>query len=190
MTDPIVIFLDFDGVLHKFGEDALDDEFRLLPNPNLFCWRGILAEALRPWPEVKIVISSDWARLFSDENLARLIGPELGERMIGVVETRAADRAREVLKDAQRRGLSRWLALDDHDSVREHAEAGDARFIHCDPELGVSDPRVLLALRAELGKWEKPKYKLEALLAEMPPGEMLPRLEGWDDMPPVGREVL
>lgn len=34
----------------------------------------------------------------------------------------------------------------------------------------------------------KPRYKLEELLAEMP-GE-LPRVEGWDAMRPVGKEVL
>ena len=32
----------------------------------------------------------------------------------------------------------------------------------------------------------RPRYKLADLLAEMPDG--LPRVEGWDDMPPVGLE--
>ena len=34
----------------------------------------------------------------------------------------------------------------------------------------------------------KPRYKLEELLAEMP--GKLPRVEGWDAMRPVGKEVL
>ena len=33
----------------------------------------------------------------------------------------------------------------------------------------------------------KPKYKLADLLAEMPDG--FPKVEGWDDMTPVGREI-
>jgi len=33
----------------------------------------------------------------------------------------------------------------------------------------------------------KPRYKLADLLAEMP--AKTPRLERWDDMPPVGREI-
>ena len=33
----------------------------------------------------------------------------------------------------------------------------------------------------------KPKYRLADLMAEMPDG--LPRVEGWDDMPAVGREM-
>ena len=32
----------------------------------------------------------------------------------------------------------------------------------------------------------KPRYKLADLLAEMP--GQLPRVEGWDDMKPVGKE--
>lgn len=34
----------------------------------------------------------------------------------------------------------------------------------------------------------KRRYKLEDLLAEMP--SELPRVEGWDDMRPVGKEVF
>ena len=34
----------------------------------------------------------------------------------------------------------------------------------------------------------RPKYKLEDLIAEMPEGLSL--VEGWDDMQPVGLEVL
>lgn len=34
----------------------------------------------------------------------------------------------------------------------------------------------------------RPKYKLSELLAEMPDGA--PRVEGWDEMPDVGREMI
>ena len=35
----------------------------------------------------------------------------------------------------------------------------------------------------------KKKYKLEDLMAEMPSGK-LPMVEGWDNLAPVGRELL
>ncbi len=35
----------------------------------------------------------------------------------------------------------------------------------------------------------RPRYSLDELLKGMRKGDM-PRAEGWDDMPPVGREVL
>ncbi|MDI3260287.1 MAG: AbrB/MazE/SpoVT family DNA-binding domain-containing protein [Sinobacteraceae bacterium] len=34
----------------------------------------------------------------------------------------------------------------------------------------------------------RPRYRLADLLAEMPDG--LPRVEGWDEMPAVGKEIL
>lgn len=36
----------------------------------------------------------------------------------------------------------------------------------------------------------KPKYKLAELLAEIPDGHPIPIVEGWENMKPVGKEVL
>ena len=36
---------------------------------------------------------------------------------------------------------------------------------------------------------KRKRYKLEDLVAEMPSGK-LPRLEGWDNIVPVGREIF
>jgi len=143
-----VLFLDFDGVLHPDGEAALDENFRLLPNANLFCWLKILNEILEPHPDVQIVVSSDWRRLFDDENLVRLLGP-LGGRFAGVVETLESPRSQEILGEAARRSIERWVALDDHASVHEAAKE-DCRFIACDPRLGVSNPETQKALSKRL----------------------------------------
>ncbi len=47
----------------------------------------------------------------------------------------------------------------------------------------------LLVLGAQMtvNALRRPRYKLEDLMAEMP--EKLPRVEGWDEMPSVGKEV-
>jgi antitoxin component of MazEF toxin-antitoxin module len=55
------------------------------------------------------------------------------------------------------------------------AKVGDAFEVEISPEA--------LLLRVA-----RPRYKLADLLAEMPEG--LPRAEGWEDMPPVGREII
>lgn len=144
----VVLFLDFDGVLHPDGEAALDENFRLLPNPNLFCWKGLLHELLKPHPEVQIIVSSDWRRLFDDESLVRLLGP-LGNRFVGVVETLGSPRSQEILGEAARRSIERWVALDDHVSVHEAARE-DCRFIACDPRLGVSNPETQKRLSKRL----------------------------------------
>lgn len=50
-------------------------------------------------------------------------------------------------------------------------------------ELSVEGHRMTIAASAIR------RYKLADLLAEMPDGK-LPMVDGWDAMPPVGREVL
>ncbi len=144
----VVLFLDFDGVLHPDGEAALDENFRLLPNPNLFCWKELLHELLEPHPEVQIIVSSDWRRLFDDESLVRLLG-QLGDRFAGVVETLGGPRSQEILGAAARRSIERWAALDDHVSVHEAAKE-DCRFIACDPRLGISNPETQKRLSKRL----------------------------------------
>ncbi len=142
------LFLDFDGVLHKFGEPALDEYFRLLPNPNLFCWLPILEGLLAPYPEVRIIVSSDWRYIVDNENLVKLLGP-LGGRFAGIVENYQSSRALEILLDARRRGLQSWLAVDDHPTVAE-AALRDPRFIVCAPATGLSAAGVQLELTRKL----------------------------------------
>lgn len=144
-----VVWLDFDGVLHRQGADALSEDGKLLQNPELFCWLPLLEEALKPYPDVKIIVSSDWHRLCTDGKLIELLGG-LGERFAGVLEARGGGRAAEILTDARRRGLTRWIALDDHASVRDAEAMGDPRFIACDPLLGISDESVIARLQAAL----------------------------------------
>lgn len=145
-----IIYLDFDGVLHPDGTEAIDDRGQLLDNPILFCWLPILTELLEPHPHVQIIVSSDWRRLFDDPALIRLLGP-LGNRFSGVIERPASPRAQEILIDAQTRGLTDWIALDDHTSVHQAART-DHRFIACDPTTGITDEAVQLAVRVWLAR--------------------------------------
>lgn len=146
----LVVFLDFDGVLHPVGEPALDEDFRLAPNPRLFCYLPHLIEALAPYPEVRIVVSSDWRRLFDDDTLRGCLGT-LGDRFYGVVETFGGTRAEEIYKEVVRRGLMHWLVLDDHPSVVE-ASSTDVRFIACDSRLGLGNTETQAELREKLSQ--------------------------------------
>lgn len=148
MSQPCVLFVDFDGVLHAADEPALDSAGRLLPNPHLFAWLPLLDAILAPYPDVAIIVSSDWRRLLDDANLVRVLGP-LGPRFAGVIETWGATRAAEILEDVRRRRLMHWLALDDHPSVAKASER-DERFIACAPDKGLSAPTVQAVLRSRL----------------------------------------
>ncbi|WP_459190559.1 HAD domain-containing protein [Ralstonia pseudosolanacearum] len=147
LSEP-TLFVDFDGVLHPFGELVFDEQFRYSGNPRLFCWAPILDQLLRPHPEVRVIVSSDWRRYFDDDNLIKLLGP-LGVRFIGVVQSYQASRAEEILIEVQRRALTAWLAIDDHPSV-VHACAHEPRFIGCASDSGLSAVTVQNELRTKL----------------------------------------
>lgn len=149
-----VLFLDFDGVLHRLGELALDEDFQLLPNPNLFQWRPILERLMEPWPDVRVIVSSDWRRLFDDENLVRLLGPQLGPRFIGVVEVNDESRANELYREVARRGLMQWVALDDHPTVVA-ASKSERRFVACESNTGLSSLGVQEMLTRQLAGFFK-----------------------------------
>ncbi|MCK4143623.1 hypothetical protein HFK84_15235 [Ralstonia pseudosolanacearum] len=144
----LVLFTDFDGVLHAADEPVFDSAGRRLANERLFVWLPILVTILAPHPEVQIVVSSDWRRLLDNENLKRALGP-LGSRFAGIVETWGASRVDEILTEVRRRQLSRWLAIDDHPTVAI-ASRSDARFIACAPDTGLSADTVQAALRSRL----------------------------------------
>jgi len=146
--DRAVVFLDFDGVLHPVGVPALDEDFRLIENPDLFVWRPILGRLLAPYPMIGIIVSSDWRRLFDDATLVRLLGP-LGTRFVGVVECYGSSRSEEILNEVRRRGLKEWVALDDHPSVIA-AQATDPRFVACEATTGISSVDVQRTLSAKL----------------------------------------
>ncbi|WP_162600722.1 HAD domain-containing protein [Paraburkholderia sp. C35] len=146
--DSAVVFLDFDGVLHPVGVPAVDEDFRLIENADLFVWRPILGRLLAPYPMIGIIVSSDWRRLFDDATLVRLLGP-LATRFVGVVECYGSSRSEEILTEVRRRGLKEWVALDDHPSVIA-AQATDSRFVACEPTTGLSSIDVQRTFSARL----------------------------------------
>lgn len=145
MKDDVILFLDFDGVLHAVRQTHIDRGGESHP----FCWLPILSELLEPYPEVKIIVSSDWRCSTSDEELKQLLGPLAG-RFLGVVqEYDALSRAEEIFAEVRRRNLTRWLAVDDHPSVVS-ARSEEPRFVACEAAFGISSTAVQEELRAKL----------------------------------------
>src|SRR6185369_15298906 len=123
-----VLYLDFDGVLHHkhvlvdpsrglyFGPEAYWDG----RTPRLFEHANLLAQLLEPYPHVRIVLSTSWAR--RSFRFARSYLPEpLAQRCVGATyHSRmerplfdAASRGMQVWSDVLRREPRCWLALDD-----------------------------------------------------------------------------
>lgn len=111
----MILFLDFDGVLHPlFFRPELPPE-----ESKPFCYLPRLAGVLRDFPSVEVVISSTW-RLSYDLNQIRERFPvDLQARVIGVTpyfsdDERFGVRQQEAEKWlAEHRPGSPWIALDD-----------------------------------------------------------------------------
>lgn len=90
---------------------------------NLFENSGFLVEALAPYPEVAIVLSTSWVRVLSYSQAKAYLPDALRSRVIGATfhsamnkfEFDAMTRGAQVLADATRRAVTGWVALDDDD---------------------------------------------------------------------------
>jgi len=113
----MVLFLDFDGVLHP--EPCYREE-------ELFCRRPLLESVLREFPTVEIVISSTWRETRDLATLKSLFSPDISKRIMGVTPSwRDLSELIDVIGPYPRhvevegwlrqrqRAWEQWVALDD-----------------------------------------------------------------------------
>ncbi len=111
----MILFVDFDGVLHPDGCEI--DQY--------FCRVALLEEVLREFPHIQLVISSSWGQVhplgelrefFSDDIKTRIIDATPGSLLLSGIPTALWNFVREAQCDAWIRtngpGVP-WLALDD-----------------------------------------------------------------------------
>ncbi len=136
----MILFLDFDGVLH---EDPCSEK------TMLFCRLPLLEAVLRESPLVEIVISSTWREGRELRQLRDLFSPDIAHRVIGVTP-RSRDhpdladligptyiRSIEIeawLRKSER-PWSQWVALDDK---RHWFRPFSKNLLCCDPSIGIS----------------------------------------------------
>lgn len=73
----MILFLDFDGVLHPEGEDHI-------LNGVDFCFLPRLEALLREFPHVKIVISSSWREHLRYKTLMKPFSSDIRARILGM----------------------------------------------------------------------------------------------------------
>jgi hypothetical protein len=140
-----VLFIDFDGVLHP--DPALDCA-ALSSSVGHFGWLAALVEILKPHPDVAVVVHSSWREVYNEPELKDILS-ELGSRVLGATPI-----------GARYESILRWLAdrpeftsvriLDD--DISEFPSPIPDELIVCDPNHGVTDGSVKVALRDWLGK--------------------------------------
>lgn len=123
-ANSLLLYLDFDGVLHHERVWRHPLKGIRFPAPNgyaLFQHSTLLEELLSPYHEVRIVLSTAWQWHFGYAGTAKKLSPGLRARVIGGTFHSGMDkrlfielgRGHQVWRDVCLRKPKAWLALDD-----------------------------------------------------------------------------
>lgn len=155
-----ILYLDFDGVLHPADVWFVPGQgFRLGAGYDgrhtLFEHANLLAALLRPYDDVRIVLSTSWVPAIGLAEATAWLPKELASRVVGAtfdpllhgLQFGSVARGYQILDHVKRNRVSDWVALDDDtkdwpDSEREH-------LIKTDAVRGLNDP----APQARLPAW-------------------------------------
>lgn len=155
----LILYLDFDGVLHHENVRWHPKKGAYLnapPRYKLFQHADLLVSLLEPYPDIKIVLSTSWVRTYGCANTAKRLPADLRHRVIGATfhsqmyEQLFVDmpRGMQVWLDVVRRNPRDWFALDD-DFLNWPAWCTD-NFIQTHEHEGIGDPVVLTKIEKKL----------------------------------------
>ncbi len=154
-----VLFLDFDGVLHRLGavrtrKGITSDS----PSIRLFEFAPILIERLAPYSSVEIVLSTSWVPHLGYQRAKQALPVVLRERVVGATfhskyfdasTWGAKPRGAQVLRYVHTHRLVRWLAIDDETcGFGEHW----SHIVGCDERLGLGDVKAQTLLCTRLAQ--------------------------------------
>lgn len=155
----LLLYLDYDGVLHHenvWWHARIGPYMRAPDEYRLFQHLPLLESVLAPYPQVKIILSTSWARRYSCAKAAKNLGPNLRARVLTATFDRrmnhdafdALHRGQQVWNDVQKRQPKGWLALDDE--ADGWPPESEGHFIQTDKTDGISHPEVLQKIKAAL----------------------------------------
>jgi hypothetical protein len=151
-----VLYLDFDGTLHHesvWWHPRRGAYLIAPPRYKLFQHTGLLEEMLAPYPNVAIVLSTNWTRRYGFSKVAKRLPTGLRHRVVGATyHSQMADDAfdllprwAQVIGDVHRRRPASWLAIDDdHIGWPVHLAK---HLVVTDPYEGIGLPEVQAKLR-------------------------------------------
>lgn len=154
----MLLFLDYDGVLHPDAAYLVRGRPVLQAEGELFMWAPILVDLVRPYPDLKIVLSTSWVRVLGFSRARGYLPEEIRSRVIGGTWHSAMGRhaegshrtdstwfsessryeqiARYISRASGR--ASSWLAIDD--DAEGWDDAHRVRLVETDGDTGLSSP--------------------------------------------------
>jgi hypothetical protein len=157
-----VLFLDIDGVLHR-GNSYVAEARIVSSAPGriqLFEYLPVLVELLSCYPDVEVVLSSDWAYRFGVDATRNMLPDSSLRKRVTAATYQGSEfdevlwpmlsRGGQVLDYVRRHSLLHWLAIDDRpDGFAAHRE----RLVHCQSDYGLGDADVVQLLRCRLRRF-------------------------------------
>jgi hypothetical protein len=140
----MILFLDYDGVLHPDAVFLERGRPVLRVEDGLFMWAELRVNALASYPRVRIVLSTSRVRELRFSRARDFLPDALRSRVIGATWWDQATRYQQIRRYVDRTRLPNWIAVDDNpegwgDTDQDH-------LIRTDSEHGLSDPDVLACL--------------------------------------------
>ena len=163
----MILFLDFDGVLHPDAAYLVRGRPELRSGGELFMWSCYLVDALASAPHVRIVLSTSWARELRFARARDYLPAELRQRIIGATwhsgmatddEHRplgrdtwwdTSTRYQQIRRYVDRAGIADWIAVDDQ--PEGWADTDRDKLVSTDSNLGLSAPSARVRLAAAVG---------------------------------------
>jgi len=149
----LVLFLDFDGVLHPDDVFLINGRPTLKAAGQLFMWVHYLEQVLDTFPNIAIVLSTSWVQWRSYRRTRNELPRGLRDRVIGatwhsridLLEWSTLTRYHEIRHYLASKPIAEWLALDDDDEG--WPEFDRRRLIHTDPERGIGDENIRIQMQ-------------------------------------------
>lgn len=153
-----VLFLDFDGVLHPAGVQWVGEDIVLARSDvALFEWAPLLVEALAPFPQVQVVLSTSWVRVLGFDEASQRLPEGLRSRIVDATWFAHSGRGWDLLTRyeqvhyyVRRHDCRRWVALDD--DVAHWGAAHRANLVATIAAEGLAAPGKLDELAQKLVK--------------------------------------
>lgn len=153
-----VLFVDYDGVLHRLSayrtrRGIVSSDPQTI---QLFEYAPVLEEAIEPYPDLEIVLSSSWVPTLGFDRAKNSLPASLRGRVTGATfhskfhdaaSWAVIGRGIQILRYVRVHRLLHWLAIDDQ---RDGFDDYDEHLVKCDEKLALGDLRTVELLRYRL----------------------------------------